>query len=118
MSGRSDVAFPADEDSGPGGRIRLELGAPIGCRDGELGELADVVLAPDSGRVTDLVVQPRHYDVGGPRLVPITLFEPRGQRAGLMLQRTLREFEAMEPVRQVASMLLGQPRVDDPKWDV
>jgi sporulation protein YlmC with PRC-barrel domain len=118
MSGRSDVAFPADEDAGPGRRIRLELGAPIGCRDGELGELADVVVAPDSGRVTDLVVEPRHHDLVGPRLVPIALFEPRGQRAGLMLQCTLREFDAMEPVRQVASMMLGEPPVDDPKWDV
>jgi sporulation protein YlmC with PRC-barrel domain len=118
MSRRSDVVFPAGEDADPGRRIRLELGAPIGCRDGELGELADVVLAPDSGRVTDLVVEPRHHDLEGPRLVPIALFEPRGQRAGLMLQCTLREFDAMEQVRQVGSMLQGQPRADDPNWDV
>jgi sporulation protein YlmC with PRC-barrel domain len=117
MSRSSDVAFPADEDAGPGRQMRLELGAPIGCREGELGELADVVLAPDSGRVTDLVVQPHGHDLVGARLVPIALLQPRGERAGLMLDCTRRDFDAMQPVRQFASIMFGQ-QLDDPNWDV
>src|ERR1041385_879155 len=98
--------------------IRLELGAPIGCRDGELGELADVVLDPDSVRVTHLIVRPHHHERVSPRLVPIALAEPRGQRAGLMLHCTLGEFDQMDWVRQLVPVPVGLPRVEDPEWDV
>lgn len=118
MRRRGDVSHRASEDPGPGPGMRLELGAPIGCRDSELGELADVVLDPGSKRITHLVVRPHHHELMSPRLVPLALAESRGQRAGLMLRCTLREFDALDPIREFASLPLGPPGVGDPEWDV
>ena len=52
--------------------MRLELGKHIHCTDGEVGELADVVVDPVKRRVTHLVVQP-HGNLGPARLVPADL---------------------------------------------
>jgi hypothetical protein len=38
--------------------MRLELGRPIRCSDGEFGELADVVVDPTTKRVTHVVARP------------------------------------------------------------
>jgi uncharacterized protein YrrD len=118
MSRGTDVSHRASEDPGPRPGMRLELGAPIGCRDSELGELADVVLDPGSRRVTHLVVRPHHHELMSPRLVPVGLAEARGQDAGLLLRCTLREFDALDPIREYASVPLGPPRAGDPEWDV
>ena len=98
--------------------MTLALGAEVACLDGELGELADVVLDPDSGRVTHLVVQPERHELLSPRLVPAALAFQAAGGTGLELGCTLREFDAMDPVRQLAPVPLGPPRVDDPDWDV
>ena len=52
--------------------MRLDLGKPVHCSDGEFGELADVVIDPTKKRVTHLVVRPHDPD-DVTRLVPIEL---------------------------------------------
>ncbi len=42
--------------------MRLDLGSPVRCTDDAFGELADVVIDPETRRVTHLVVQPHQRD--------------------------------------------------------
>jgi sporulation protein YlmC with PRC-barrel domain len=97
--------------------MRLELRQPVRCTDGELGELADVVIDPATRRVTHLVVQPSHP--GGPaRLVPVELAARAEGSAGISLRCSRTEAERLEPVRETAFLRLGEVPVDDPDWDV
>jgi hypothetical protein len=52
--------------------MRLELGKPVRCSDGAVGELADVVIDSSSKRVTHLVVQTEDQPEAA-RLVPVAL---------------------------------------------
>ncbi len=98
--------------------MRLELGRPVNCSDGEFGELADVVIDPISRRVTHLVVAPRH-DHHEARLVPITHVR-RGDDAGapLVLALTIAELEALERIQKSAFLRLGDTPVEDPDWEI
>ena len=97
--------------------MRLELGAPVRCTNGELGELADVVIDPVRKRVTHLVVQPRHAH-GEARLVPVELAGGGEGEPAISLDCTLEEVRGFEPVQEFAYLRLGQVPVDDPDWDV
>jgi sporulation protein YlmC with PRC-barrel domain len=115
MSGSADVS------AGPDQAMTLALGAPVSCRDGELGELADVVLDPDpeAAHVTHVVVEPHHHKMLSPRLVPMALVEPgRDHTSQLVLRCTQQEFDALDPVRRFASVPMGAPEINDPEWDV
>ena len=57
----------------------LELGAPVRCSDGDLGELTDVVVDPRTDRVTHLVVAAQ-TGYGLARMVPISSPRPRVAR--------------------------------------
>jgi sporulation protein YlmC with PRC-barrel domain len=96
--------------------MRLELGTSVRCIDGELGELADLVIDPTTKRVTHLVVQPRHPS-GPTRLVPVARARPGGEKE-ISLDCTVEEALKGEPVQEVAFLRLGQFPVEDPDWDV
>jgi sporulation protein YlmC with PRC-barrel domain len=55
--------------------VLLHLGTSVACSDGALGELADLVIHPDTRRVTHLVVAP-HHRRDQARLVPFELVTP------------------------------------------
>ena len=102
-----------------GWRIRLELGTPVRCSDGMLGELADLVIDPVRRCVTHLVVRPRHQDtLLGPRLVPIDLSDSGEDGAEIGLRCTLAEAGKLEPVQELTYLRLNEFPVDDPDWDV
>ncbi len=87
------------------------------CTDGELGELADVVIAPRSMRVVDLVVRPRH--IGGPaRLVPIE--EAEGSSWGEIIQLGCSKEEAARfpAIQEAAALRLGEFPAGDSEWEV
>ena len=100
------------------GGTRLELKGAVRGPDGMLGELGDVVVDPLRGRVTHLVVRSRSPEFGSARLVPIELVMPGEARPGVELRCTQRDFGRLEPVGEVVAVGLGEPRRDDPDWDV
>jgi hypothetical protein len=96
--------------------MRLDLGAKVCCSDGDLGELADIVIDPTTRKVTHVVVDPEH-EMYTPRLVPIALVRP-GDGELLELDCTLEQVRDLEQAEEVAYLRLGEFPVDDPAWDV
>ncbi len=96
--------------------MRLDLGSPVRCTDDDFGELADVVIDPETRRVTHLVVQP-HQRSEEPRLVPIDRVRA-GEGSTLALICTVAETGELELVRESAYLRLGEVPVADPDWDV
>lgn len=96
--------------------MRLHLGAPVSCSDGDLKELADVVIDPSQRRVTHLVVQPRD-DLA--RLVPISIARSGDQPGpSIDLDCTIAEFERLEPVHAAAYLRLGEHPREEGDWEV
>lgn len=98
--------------------MRLDLGSPVRCSDGEYGELADIVIDPIKKRVTHLVVQPHHrHDLA--RLVPIERAQGiADDEAGLRLDYTIEGVNKLEPLQQSAYLRIGEKPVEDPEWQV
>ena len=96
--------------------MRLDLGAEVRCSDGDLGEVADIVVDPTTRRVTHLVVKPRH-EYFTPRLVPIDLVRS-GDATPIVLGCSLKEAGDLEQAEEVAYLRLGEFPVDDPSYDV
>jgi sporulation protein YlmC with PRC-barrel domain len=99
--------------------MRLDLGSPVRCHDGDLGELADVVIDPTTRRVTHLVVQPHHHGDQLSRLVPVERASASDDADGaIALDLAIADVEALDPLHEVAYLRLGEFPVDDPEWDV
>ena len=97
--------------------MRLDLGSPVRCDDGDVGELVDVVLEPASKRVTHLVVSP-HGRPDDARLVPIALLRRGARERGVQLDGSLADVEALEAVHESAYLQVGEePLPDDGKWE-
>ena len=98
--------------------MRLDLGSPVRCTDDAFGELADVVIDPQTRRVTHLVVQPHHRDEQA-RLVPIERAQAgETSDATISLGCTVAQMSEFELVRESAYLRLGEVPVEDPDWDV
>jgi sporulation protein YlmC with PRC-barrel domain len=98
--------------------MRLDLGNPVRCADGEFGELADVVIDPTKKRVTHLVVQPHRLD-GVSRLVPVEWVDPEESGdSGIALRCNVEDVQGLESVQESAYLRLGQFPSADPDWDV
>ena len=98
--------------------MRLDLGSPVRCTDDAFGELADVVIDPQTRRVTHLVVQPHHRDEEA-RLVPIDRAQAgEASDATISLSCTVAQMREFELVREAAYLRLGEVPVEDPDWDV
>jgi sporulation protein YlmC with PRC-barrel domain len=95
--------------------MRLDLGSPVRCTDGDFGKLADVVIDPTTRRVTHLVVQPEH-DADRKRLVPVARASASG--TAIELDCTSDEVRRLDPVQEIAFLRLGEYPADDPDWDV
>jgi len=97
---------------------RLELGTAVHCTDGELGELADVVITPGSMRVADLVVRPHHH-IGGPALlVPIETAEGSHWGELIQLECTKEDAKRFPAIREAAALRPGEAPAAGPGWDV
>jgi sporulation protein YlmC with PRC-barrel domain len=98
--------------------VRLELGSPVNCTDGPLGELADVVIDPTKRRVTHLVVEPQG-DHGKARLVPIELASAEeGEPSAISVGCSLEEAGRLELVEEYAYLRLGESPDLEPGWDI
>jgi sporulation protein YlmC with PRC-barrel domain len=98
--------------------MRLDLGSPVRCSDDAFGELADVVIDPETRRVTHLVVQPHHREEQT-RLVPIERADAgESSDATISLRCTIAEMSAFELVHESAYLRLGEVPVEDPDWQV
>lgn len=95
--------------------MRLQLGSPVRCTDGPFGELADIVLAPATRRVTHLVVEPHHrHDQA--RVVPVELVHL--DDGAVALAATVDEVKRLPRAEEFAYSRLGDVRPSDPEWDV
>ena len=98
--------------------MRLDLGSPVRCTDDAFGELADVVIDPETRRVTHLVVQPHRRDEQA-RLVPVDRARAgETSDATISLVCTVAQMSEFEFVRESAYLRLGEVPVEDPDWDV
>ena len=97
--------------------MHLELGSPVNCTDGPLGELADIVIDPTTRRVTHLVVAP-HGDHGKAKLVPIELASAEGESSALSVSCSLEEAGQLDPVEEYAYLRLGESPELQPGWEV
>ena len=98
--------------------MRLDLGSPVRCTDDAFGELADVVIDPQTRRVTHLVVQP-HHRAEQARLVPVERAQA-GETgdAAISVGCTIAEMSEFEFVRESAYLRIGEVPVGDPDWHV
>ncbi len=98
--------------------MRLDLGSPVRCTDDAFGELADVVIDPETRRVTHLVVRPHQRDEQA-RLVPVDRARAgETSDATISLGCTVAEMRGFELVQESAYVRLGEVPVEDPDWDV
>lgn len=97
--------------------MRLELGSPVSCTDGPLGELADIVIDPTKRSVTHLVVAP-HGDHGNAKLVPIALATAEGDSSEISVACSLEEAGRLDPVEEYAYLRLGDSPELDPGWEI
>ena len=97
--------------------MRLELGRPVNCTDGPLGELADIVIDPTKRRVTHLVVAP-HDDHSKAKLVPVELASTEGESPAIDLRCSLEEAGRLDPVEEYAYLRLGDSPELEPGWEI
>ncbi len=97
--------------------LRLELGTPVCCQDGDWGELRDLVIDPAHDRVTHLVVTP-HRAAGQARIIPVELAGPGRAPGEILLGCTCDEATAQPRVQDVASLRPGQLPDPDPGWEI
>jgi sporulation protein YlmC with PRC-barrel domain len=100
--------------------VRLELGKPVRCSDDDdFGTLADVVIDPTTKRITHLVVDPRHEEMTGARLVPVELAQSGDNDSNsISLNCTVAEAAKLPDVHEFAYLRLGEFPLEDPDWDV
>jgi hypothetical protein len=104
--------------AGPASDVeRLQFGERVSCSDGDLGELADIVIDPAAARVTHLVVQPDGQP-GGSRLVPLALAVRGEQGQGIRLQCTVEQAHALEPTQRITGPGSETRPADEEEWDV
>jgi sporulation protein YlmC with PRC-barrel domain len=96
--------------------MRLELGKPVRCTDGVVGELADIVIDPIEKRVTHLVV--RRHEGNDARLVPIELARADEGSHEISLTCTTGDVHALPNVQDFAYLRLGEAPTGDPNWDI
>ncbi|MFL5824655.1 MAG: PRC-barrel domain-containing protein [Solirubrobacteraceae bacterium] len=96
---------------------RLKLGEPIRCRDGVLGELADIVVDPEARRVTHLVAR---ADGGGgtKRLIPYELVDRAEGADRVSLDCTLADAHGLKQAQELSYLPGGQLSENDPEWDI
>ena len=96
--------------------MQLKLGKRVQCKDGDAGDLLDLVVDPVAVRVTHLIVKPRK-SFGQSRLVPIGLVDPSAAGDGLSLDCTLAEAAEFPSVSGFADVGMDEVPRDDPTWD-
>jgi hypothetical protein len=97
--------------------MRLELGGPVHCSDGTIGELADVVIDPTGRRVTHLVVAPHHRHRLA-QLVPLELADADGNDPVISVRCTTEELHRLPAVEKYAFLRFGEFPLADPDWEV
>src|SRR6478672_4674951 len=87
--------------------VLLHLGTSVACSDGALGELADLVIHPDTRRVTHLVVAP-HHRRDQARLVPFELVTAGSASKEIHLDLTTAQAQALPEAQQYAYVRIDE----------
>jgi sporulation protein YlmC with PRC-barrel domain len=86
------------------GTLTLRIGTPVACTDGAYGELADLVIAPESRRATHVVVAPGgHHEQA--RLVEVTRLSAADR--GLALDCSREQAQELPEVQDTAYVRIG-----------
>ena len=86
------------------GTLTLKIGTPVACTDGAYGELADLVIAPESRRATHVVVAPGgHHERA--RLVEFSRLSASGR--GLAIDCSREQAEDLPEVQDTAYVRIG-----------
>jgi len=101
---------------GPVNALHLDLEGPVHCSGTHAGKLADVILEPDDGIVTHVVVR-LEQEVLGARMIPLALVV-KDDEDGLALGCTVAELREFEPMQQFAYLPAGEQPQVGPDRDV
>src|ERR1700721_3153228 len=98
--------------------MRLDLDCTVTCVDGAFGELSDIIIDPDTRRVTHLVVQPSgHHHLA--RLMPIGRARAAARaKDGVVLDCTVAEIDELRPIHTADYVRLGDRPAGDAESDV
>jgi len=95
--------------------MNLELRSAVRCADGDVRELADVVVDALEKRVTHLVVEPKHHHEAA-RLIALDL--AREDADGVVLCCTAETLRKLEPVQELAYLPPGERPEEGSEWAV
>jgi len=96
--------------------MQLTFGKPVHCQDGNFGDLADVVVDPETMRLTHLITD-RPADAE-PRLVPIELADTVGDSPDVTLKCTLAATDELASVREYRNLRSAESSSTDEEWDM
>jgi sporulation protein YlmC with PRC-barrel domain len=96
--------------------MQLSFGKPVRCADGGFGELADVVVDPDTMRLTHLITDPPAN--AEPRLIPIELADTGAEGPDVTLRCTVAATEELASVREYRDLRVAGDPTSDAEWDV
>jgi sporulation protein YlmC with PRC-barrel domain len=96
--------------------MQLSFGKPVKCQDGSFGELADVVVDPETMRLTHLITSPPGDAEA--RLIPIELARETDGNGDVTLHCTLAETEGLTSVREYHYLRTTEEPAGDEDWDL
>ena len=97
--------------------MRIDLDNPVHCVDGACGELADVVIDPNTHRLTHFVVQPKHGP-GLARLVPVEGVQDHLGSPGVWLRWTMEDVTRCDAIEESALLEPGETAPANSDWDL
>jgi sporulation protein YlmC with PRC-barrel domain len=97
--------------------LRLRLGDAIHCRDGVLGELADIVVDPHHCQVTHLVAR-GEGGLGSKRLIPYELVASAADGDGISLECTIAHARGLKQAEEVSYRPASEDDQGGPDWEV
>lgn len=93
----------------------LRIGQTIRARDGEFGEVADIVADPVAKDVTHVIVEPHHHHIQA-RLVPVSVLEQDGDE--LVADMDLEQIRRLPRAAFSEFLRLGAPIDVGDAWDI
>ena len=97
--------------------MRIDLDMSVTCVDGPFGELADVVIDPETRRLTHVVVQP-HDRQERARLTPINGARGGDESEGIALECTIAKLSQSGSIQESAYLRIGEHIEGGSDWDV
>jgi uncharacterized protein YrrD len=89
----------------------LRIGADVVCQDGQCGKLLKVVVDPEQGQISDLIVE-KGFLLKEDRIIPLGMVEKTTPEE-IQLSLTSEELEAFEPYQEFAFEMISPEEGED-----